>query len=98
MTKTKRTTNALLLTVVAGAACFLSSSTPVHSAPPEPADPYLGLQPGLGTLPMLGQGRTRSISAENPTAFLVGKDGKIIWIGHPMQLQESIIEAAFHGR
>jgi thiol-disulfide isomerase/thioredoxin len=33
-----------------------------------------------------------------PAAFLVGKDGKIIWIGHPMQLQESMIEAAFHGR
>jgi thiol-disulfide isomerase/thioredoxin len=29
-----------------------------------------------------------------PTAFLVGKDGKIAWIGHPMKLGESVIEAA----
>jgi hypothetical protein len=29
-------------------------------------DAYLGLQPGLGSLPLLGRGRTRSISAENP--------------------------------
>lgn len=28
---------------------------------------FVGLQPGLGTLPLLGRGRTRSISAENPT-------------------------------
>ncbi len=33
---------------------------------------YDGLQPGLGTLPLLGQGTTRSISAENPT----GEKGK----------------------
>ncbi|MCX6880463.1 MAG: DUF2961 domain-containing protein [Verrucomicrobia bacterium] len=31
-----------------------------------------GLQPGLGSLPLLGQGRTRSVSAENPT----GEKGK----------------------
>lgn len=31
-----------------------------------------GFQPGLGTLPLLGQGRTRSVSAENPT----GEKGK----------------------
>ncbi len=31
------------------------------------ADPFVGLQPGLGSLPLLGRGRTRSISAENPT-------------------------------
>jgi hypothetical protein len=71
MTKTKRTTNVLLLTVVAGAAWFALSATA------EPADPYLGLQPGLGTLPMLGQGRTRSISAENPTGEK-GKGGRAI--------------------
>ncbi len=39
--------------------------------PTQPADssqePFTGLQPGLGSLPLLGQGRTRSISAENPT-------------------------------
>jgi hypothetical protein len=32
----------------------------------------VGLQPGLGTLPLLGRGRTRSISAEKPT----GEKGK----------------------
>lgn len=31
------------------------------------ADPFTGLQPGLGTLPLLGQGATRSVTAENPT-------------------------------
>ena len=31
------------------------------------ADPLAGLQAGLGNLPYLGTGRTRSISAENPT-------------------------------
>ena len=30
-------------------------------------DAFMGLQPGLGSLPLLGRGRTRSISAENPT-------------------------------
>jgi hypothetical protein len=30
-------------------------------------DEWTGLQPGLGTLPMLGRGVTRSITAENPT-------------------------------
>ena len=39
---------------------------------PVAVDPYAGLQPGLGTLPLLGRGRTRSISAENPT----GEKGK----------------------
>src|SRR5512137_52957 len=33
---------------------------------------FVGLQPGLGSLPLLGRGRTRSISAENPT----GEKGK----------------------
>jgi hypothetical protein len=36
------------------------------------ADDFIGLQPGLGSLPLLGRGRTRSISAENPT----GEKGK----------------------
>jgi hypothetical protein len=35
-------------------------------------DTFVGLQPGLGSLPLLGRGRTRSISAENPT----GEKGK----------------------
>ncbi len=37
-----------------------------------PAGAFGGLQPGLGTLPLLGQGRTRSVTAENPT----GEKGK----------------------
>jgi hypothetical protein len=36
------------------------------------AESFLGLQPGLGSLPLPGRGRTRSISAENPT----GEKGK----------------------
>ena len=35
-------------------------------------DAFVGLQPGMGSLPLLGRGRTRSISAENPT----GEKGK----------------------
>ena len=35
-------------------------------------DAFVGLQLGLGSLPLLGRGRTRSISAENPT----GEKGK----------------------
>jgi hypothetical protein len=27
-----------------------------------------------------------------PHAFLVGKDGKVVWEGHPMELKESEIE------
>jgi len=42
------------------------------SAPASVCDAYIGLQPGLGSLPLLGRGRTRSISAENPT----GEKGK----------------------
>lgn len=37
-----------------------------------PVGQYEGLQPGLGTLPVLGVGHTRSITAENPT----GEKGK----------------------
>jgi thiol-disulfide isomerase/thioredoxin len=29
-----------------------------------------------------------------PHAFLLGKDGKILWIGHPLQLEESTIQNA----
>jgi tetratricopeptide (TPR) repeat protein/thiol-disulfide isomerase/thioredoxin len=32
-----------------------------------------------------------------PTAFLVGKDGKINWIGHPMALEDSVIEQVLAG-
>lgn len=41
---------------------------PAHGS----AGAFGGLQPGLGTLPLLGQGRTRSVTAENPT----GEKGK----------------------
>ena len=40
-------------------------------------DPLIGPQPGLGSLPLLGRGRTRSISAENPTGER-GKGGMAI--------------------
>ena len=32
-----------------------------------------------------------------PVAFLVGKDGKIAWIGHPMELQGPVIEQVLAG-
>ena len=56
---------------------FLQQSSLAADAPKEPSawasqDPFMGLQPGLGSLPLLGRGRTRSISAENPT----GEKGK----------------------
>ena len=55
--------------VVAGTVWLLLAQPPANA---QATDPYAGLQPGLGTLPLLGQGRTRSISAENPT----GEKGK----------------------
>ena len=33
-----------------------------------------------------------------PAAFVVGKDGRIAWIGHPMQLKETIIEEVLAGK
>lgn len=33
-----------------------------------------------------------------PAAFLVGKDGKIAWIGHPMSLKEKVIEEVLAGK
>lgn len=33
-----------------------------------------------------------------PSAFLVGKDQKIAWIGHPMQLDDETIEAVLDGK
>lgn len=41
------------------------------------ADGFSGLQSGLSSLPLLGQGRTRSISAENPTGAK-GQGGRAI--------------------
>jgi hypothetical protein len=58
---------------VAACAVGLSLLPPAFAAAPNQApttqvaaDPFIGLQPGLGSLPLLGRGRTRSICAENP--------------------------------
>jgi thiol-disulfide isomerase/thioredoxin len=32
-----------------------------------------------------------------PTTFVIGKDGRIAWIGHPMKLQENVIEQVLDG-
>lgn len=54
---------------VAAAVALASAIAPFPALAQEA---MVGLQPGLGTLPLLGRGRTRSISAENPT----GEKGK----------------------
>ena len=33
-----------------------------------------------------------------PTAFIVNKEGKIAWIGHPMSLKESVLEQVLDGK
>jgi tetratricopeptide (TPR) repeat protein/thiol-disulfide isomerase/thioredoxin len=33
-----------------------------------------------------------------PSAFLIGKDGRIAWIGHPMELKDSVIEEVLAGK
>ena len=33
-----------------------------------------------------------------PSAFLIGKDGRIAWIGHPMSLEDSMIEDVLAGK
>jgi hypothetical protein len=33
-----------------------------------------------------------------PSAFLVNTQGKIAWIGHPMELKDETIEAALAGK
>jgi thiol-disulfide isomerase/thioredoxin len=33
-----------------------------------------------------------------PTAFLIDKQGKIAWIGHPMELRDSVIEQVLEGK
>jgi thiol-disulfide isomerase/thioredoxin len=33
-----------------------------------------------------------------PSAFLIGKDGRLAWIGHPMELKESVIEDVLAGK
>ena len=55
----------------------LSLGLPIAVPPACAQDAMIGLQPGLGTLPLLGRGRTRSISAENPTGGK-GKGGMAV--------------------
>jgi tetratricopeptide (TPR) repeat protein len=33
-----------------------------------------------------------------PSAFLIGKDGRVAWIGHPMELKESVIDDVLAGK
>ena len=54
----------IMFVAVAAAAPVAIDVAPRHAVA---QDPMAGLQAGLGTLPLLGRGRTRSISAENPT-------------------------------
>ena len=61
-----------LLIVSAGIVPALLSPPSTLAAAIDQAEAFVGLQPGLGSLPLLGRGRTRSISAENPT----GEKGK----------------------
>ena len=63
-------TLAAALAILSCAPALAASGQPPSS--PAPLDPFQGLQPGLGSLPLLGRGRTRSICAENPT----GEKGK----------------------
>ena len=78
-------TAALLLLILAltSSAIATDAPKPLNATKPLPQktsgaatnvnhDAFVGLQLGLGSLPLLGQGRTRSISAENPT----GEKGK----------------------
>ena len=50
-----------------GAGQSLPAPNSTQAGPAASGDAFVGLQPGLGSLPLLGRGRTRSISAENPT-------------------------------
>jgi len=62
----------LIAALLAGISHVLLLQYPAFAANDPGQEQFIGLQPGLGTLPLLGQGRTRSISAENPT----GEKGK----------------------
>ena len=53
------------------------AQTPPANAPRTGLEPFVGLQPGLGSVPLLSRGRTRSISAENPTGAK-GKGGRAV--------------------
>ena len=54
-----------------------ASAAPGPSAQGATMNEHVGLNPGLGTLPLLTNARTRSISAENPTGAK-GKGGTAI--------------------
>src|SRR5512137_1658271 len=70
--QTSRRVAALLIAhLLAGASCSPLAPSAASAAETGPSA-FVGLQPGLGSLPLLGRGRTRSISAENPT----GEKGK----------------------
>jgi len=62
----------LIAALVAGSFRAWSPQPTAFAADAPNQDAFVGLQPGLGSLPLLGRGRTRSISAENPT----GEKGK----------------------
>ena len=62
----------LIAALLAGISLVLLPQYPAFAANDSGQEQFIGLQSGLGTLPILGQGRTRSISAENPT----GEKGK----------------------
>jgi len=57
----------LIAALLAGISHLLLLQHPAFAASDTGQDSFIGLQPGLGSLPLLGGGRTRSISAENPT-------------------------------
>ena len=80
--KSSLTSFLLIAALMLVSACVCPAQVPALAAAPDqaplapaaPSDangpgqaPFIGLQPGLGSLPLLGRGRTRSISAENPT-------------------------------
>src|SRR5512138_2752741 len=65
-----------IVALLAGGACALSPGPSALAVDPDPVS-LMGLQPGLGSLPLLGRGRTRSVSAENPTGE-PGRGGQAI--------------------
>jgi len=70
-----------VLTAMAADPTLMAPAVPAKVTGPG-SEPFSGLQPGLGSLPLLGRGRTRSISAENPTGEK-GKGGMAI--SHPTE-------------
>ena len=62
----------LIAALLAGISLVWLLPNPAFASDDAGHDPFIALQPGLGSLPLLGRGRTRSISAENPS----GEKGK----------------------